>query len=175
MPTYSQSEFLALWRTLRGYAPLCDDAVVNGSDDSDRNLTLKAEMDEWYTRLLLEADASLLEPEDIAGDMLLPPPEDECITLALPPGTLRVLCVSLSGWQAPATVITDPTCAAAQRQGHPFTRACASAPVAIFTSDGMLRLYPASPLDALTSLVCAIRRDGEYTMHRGALASVTRI
>lgn len=176
MPTYTRSEFYARWRALRGYAPYCNEADVSASVSSDLNLVLLAEMDEWYTRLLLEADPSLLQPEDIAGDMILPPPEDECVTLSLPPGTVRVLCVRLSGWAAPAEVVADPAGAAARRQCHPFTRACASAPVALFTpADGSLRLYPASPLDTLDSLICVIRREGEYSMHPAALGSVTRI
>lgn len=173
MPTYSRSEFLARWRALRGYAPLRNNASV--ADNPDLSLKLGAEMDEWYLRLLTEGDPSLLEPEDLAGEMLLPPPEDECITLELPPGTLRVLCVRLSGWSVPARVITDPGCAAARRQEHPYTRACASRPVALFTSDGVLRLYPASPLDTLESLKCIVRREGEYAVSPAAMASVMRI
>ena len=173
MPTYSRSEFLARWRALRGYAPQRNNVPV--ADNSDQALKLAAEMDEWYTRLLLEGDPSLLEPEDIAGETILPPPEDESVTLTLPPGTMRVLYVRLSRWRAPARVITDSACADARRQEHSFTRACAAHPVALFTPDGMLRLWPASSLDTLESLVCVIRREGEYTMHPAALASVMRI
>lgn len=173
MPTYSRSEFLARWRALRGYAPLRNNTQV--ADNPDLSLKLGAEMDEWYTRLLLDGDPSMLEPEQLAGETLLPPPEDECITLTLPPGTMRVLSVRLSGWRVPARVITAPACAVARRQEHPYTRACASSPVAVFTPDGVLRLYPASPLDTLESLVCVIRREGEYSMHPAALASVGRI
>ena len=175
MPTYKQTEFLARWRALRGYAPLRDDAIVSAADLPDMNMILRAEMDEWYTRLLLEGDPHLLEPENIAGDVVMPPPVDGCVTIGLPPGTVRVLSVRLSGWCAPATVITDSGCAEALRQNHPFTRAGASAPVAISGTDGSLRLSPVTAGDTLVSLVCVIRREGLYTMHPSALASIVRI
>ena len=50
-----------------------------------------------------------------------------------------------------------------------------SSPVAISGTDGTLRLSPATAGDTLVSLVCVIRREGLYTMHPSALASIVRI
>lgn len=71
----TREEFLALWRTHRGYTPsVCGDACVQRSDGMDLDSILMAEMEEWYRRLLLEADESLLAPEDIAADTAMPAP-----------------------------------------------------------------------------------------------------
>ena len=66
---FTRQEFLALWRTLRGYAPLRDDVSLTRSDGLDFDRRLEAEMDYWYRRLLAEGDEAMLVPEELAGDV----------------------------------------------------------------------------------------------------------
>ena len=136
----TREEFLALWRTHRGYTPsVCGDACVQRSDGMDLDSILMAEMEEWYRKLLLEADESLLAPEDIAADTAMPAPSGGSVTIHLPPGVLRVLCVRLSGWSRPACIVTDPDSPTAVSQLHPYTRACADSPVAVLHTDVRFR------------------------------------
>ena len=171
----TREEFLALWRTHSGYTPsVCGDACVQRSDGMDLDSILMAEMEEWYRKLLLEADESLLAPEDIAADTAMPAPSGGSVTIHLPPGVLRVLCVRLSGWSRPACIVTDPDSPTAVSQLHPYTRACADSPVAVLHTDGSLSLYPAASGDRLSALVCAIRRDGIYSFDRAATDGFAR-
>lgn len=165
----SRNEFLARWRVMRGYAPLRNDVNVVRSDGLDFDLMLEAEMDRWYSRLLREGDLSLLAPEELASSVALPAPAEGCVTLTLPAAAVRVVCVRLSGWSRPATVVTDPDCNMALRQLHPYTRACSENPVAVLYPDGELALYPASDSDRLVTLQCAMLRDAEFAMDSAAL------
>lgn len=63
----TRDEFLALWRIHRGYSPLRTDTSVQRSDGMDLDTILLAEMDDWYLRLLLEADAAMLAPRGYGG------------------------------------------------------------------------------------------------------------
>ena len=168
----SRQEFLSRWRTLRGYAPLRNDVSLSRSDGLDFDLSLEAEMDGWYRRLVLEGDVSLLAPEELAAGMSLPAPADGCVTLALPPHAVRVTGVRLSGWRRAATIVTDPECNLALRQLHPYTRACESNPVAVVYPDGEMALYPACAADRLVSLRCAMMRDDEFAFDSAALGLI---
>lgn len=167
---FTKTVFLDVWRELKGYAPLRNDATVVVSHDGlDLDMALTAEMDDWYARLLREGEERYLAPEDLSAETAVPPPVDGGVTLQLPEGTVRVLHVKLSGWLAEARVVTDPRCALAMRQLHPFTRATPRLPVAVVHPGGELALYPAGPLDAVERLVCVVERDGVYAMDRSAL------
>ena len=172
---FTRQEFLALWRTLRGYAPLRDDVSLTRSDGLDFDRRLEAEMDYWYRRLLAEGDEAMLVPEELAGDVTPEADDDGCLSVELPPGAVRVLMVKLSGWCTPATVVTDPECNMALRQLHPYTRACASAPVAVLHPDRRLALYPSTPSDTLATLQCAMLHDDEFTIDSSALHTVNEI
>ena len=171
----TRDEFLALWRILRGYSPLRTDTSVQRSDGMDLDPILLAEMDDWYLRLLLEADTAMLAPEDMAASVDMPVPDGGAVTLALPPEVVRVLAVKLSGWSRPACILRDPDSRRALMQQHPYTRACAGSPVAVMHTDGVLSLYPASQTDRLVTLSCAVRRDGEYVFDSAALRGVSSI
>lgn len=166
---FTRQEFLARWRALRGYAPLRNDVSLTRSDGLDFDGRLEAEMDCWYRRLLLEGDGSLLAPEELARGFALPAPSDGGVTVTLPREVIRVLRVKLSGWRCPATIVTDPESNMALRQLHPYTRACASSPVAVFYPDGDLALYPAASADMLVTLQCVMCRDDEFAFDSAAL------
>lgn len=169
----TREEFLELWRTLRGFSPLRNDAAVTRSDGIDIDSVLMAEMDAWYGRLLREADESLLAPVDIASEVLLQPPVDGCITVSLPPAVVRLLRVKLSGWRCPAAIVTDHECNMALRQLHPYTRACSDSPVAVLYPGGGLSLYPAESLDSLETLLCVVDSDGTYSFDNAALEGIS--
>lgn len=169
----SRKDFLARWRSMRGYAPLRDDVDMARGDGLDFDMLLEAEMDCWYQRLLREGEVRLLAPEELAPALAMPSPADGAVTLTLPPGVVRVVVVRLSGWMRPAEIVTDPGCNKAMRQLHPYTRACAENPVAVLHPDGRLALYPASASDRLVSLQCVISRDDEFAMDSAALGGVS--
>lgn len=166
---FTKTEFLDVWRELKGYVPLRNDATVVRTDGIDLDLALTAGMDDWYARLLREGEERYLAPEDLSGVVSIPVPAGGGVTLQLPEGTVRVLHVKLSGWLAEARVVTDPSGAVALRQLHPFTRTCGERPVAVLHPGGELALYPASGTDELERLVCVVEREGVYAMDSSAL------
>lgn len=167
---YSRRELLALWRSLQGFAPATDNPTgIICTDGLDLESRFAAEIDAWYSRLVHSAPPELLAPEELAGSFMLPAPVDGALVLSLPEGVVRVTCVKLSGWSCPARIVTDPHSPEARRQLHPFTRATATSPVAVFTAWGEVALYPATDFDVLDTLRCVIVRDDEYSFHPSAL------
>lgn len=171
---YSRAEMLAVWRELKGYAPVRADIDVSQRDGIDWDLGLGAEIDAWYGALARTAPVWMLWPEDLAGRYVLPLPEDGGITLSLPAEVVRVTCVRLSTWRCAATVVCGDGSREALCQSHRYTRACIDRPVAVWHADGTLSLYPASGLDALERLECVTVRDGEYRLDTAALSTVMR-
>lgn len=172
---FTKIEFLDVWRALRGYAPLRNDATVVRDDGVDLDMALTAEMDDWYGRLLREGEERYLAPEDLSAETVMAAPVDGGLVLQLPQGTVRVLHVKLSGWQSEARVVTATRSALALRQLHPFTRASSAQPVAVMHPGGALALYPAGGTDAVERLEGVVAREGEYDMDTPALNLVRLI
>lgn len=167
-------EFLSLWRTLKGFEPLCDDCSVTVTDGLNLDTVLRAEMDLWYHRLLREAPVDMLCPEELAGEIIPPPVTDGIMTLALPPEVVRVTCVKLSGWRHAVADVNPPTSVTAVLRSHPFTRAGADAPAAVIDPSGRLSLSPATDFDTIETLRCVTSRHGVYTFHPAALGLIPR-
>ncbi len=169
----TRPEMLDLWRQHRAFDPLRHDASVVRQDGIDIDSLLVAEMEKWYLDLLLTAPLTLLKVADIAASVMLTPADDSGGTvISLPPDIVRVVDVRLSSWVAPARVVTSPDSAVARRQLHPYTRATAAMPVAVFDGSS-LRLYPASMASDFPAMLRCVRRvDGEYDFDEAALAGV---
>ena len=178
----TRPEMLDLWRQHRAFDPLRHDASVVRQDGIDIDSLLVAEMEKWYLDLLLTAPTTLLKVADIAASVMLTPADDSGGTvISLPPDIVRVVDVRLSSWVAPARVVTSHAglpavplhhAAVARRQLHPYTRATAAMPVAVFDGSS-LRLYPASTASDFPAMLRCVRRvDGEYDFDEAALAGV---
>ncbi|MBD5351120.1 MAG: hypothetical protein HDR89_09620 [Bacteroides sp.] len=163
--TMSASEMLDLWKLLGGYESLnVGVKVTNLADEGvDLDRLLMRRIEGWYATQLLTAPAEVLPVYDIADDVdIYPAPADGSATVVLPEGTVRLFSVMMAGWQRPAIIINDRRHPLALAQSNPFTRATASAPLAIHDPSGVLSLYPATPGEpTLLSLPAIIqpRRD----------------
>jgi len=165
---------LDLWRLHAAHMPPVADASCARADAIDSSAFFTAELNRWYRRLLLEAPDFILNVRDIAPQVVLPPAvaADASTPLSLPESVVRVFSVRLRSWMRPARIATDPSDPLILRQLHPYTRATASRPVAIF-SDGELRLYPAATAtDSVDSLRCVSFSDGVYEFDDSALAGI---
>ncbi len=172
--TLTRSEMLARWRLHRGYDIPHHDASVGRSDGIDLDSILEAEMDEWYRNLLLTAPLGLLAPVEKAGIIAVPGQGSVRMRLHLGETAVRIAAVRLSGWRCTATVVSDPLSPAAMRQLHPFTRASADAPVAVFDPLGhTLDLYPYhSGTDKLETLRVVERCADTYSFDSSALSLI---
>lgn len=168
----SPSQMLDLWRLHAAYMPSLNDAVFIRNDGIDTAAIHRAEMNRWYRRLLLEAPAEFLVPDELSDAVALGTGPDGSTLISLPESVVRVLRVRLASWKANARIVTSPTHILAVRQRHPFTRATPSRPVAVFT-DGELHLYPAAtPTDSLATLSCVSYSEDEYCLDDAALAEL---
>lgn len=156
------AQMLDVWRLHVGYVPPITNAVFTRNDGIDTDSLHRAEINEWYRRLLLEAPAERLDAEDLSQSVVLPTDADASdgsTVIELPPSVVRILEVKLSSWRVPARIVTSPTHILAARQLHPFTRAGRNKPVALFFG-GKLRLYPAARpsgdrIDSLSAVTCS--------------------
>lgn len=137
---------------------------------------LYAEIEEWYTRLLLTAPPDMIDPVDYAGRVTLPPDVDGGVTISLPAEAVRLLSVRLMGWWCDARIVTDPgeVSSLLALQVDPYTRATPMRPLALARPGGFVTLYPAGPGDAAETLLCAARHpDGTYRFSDAALPSLS--
>lgn len=163
----TRTEMLARWRACRGFDPMRSDSVVTRTDGMDFDMLRVSDMNEWYGRLLREAPAHLLAPETLGMDRLVVEDGPGCRMVRLPEGTVRVISVTAGGWEACARLTDDPSGRMARRQRHPYTRACAGAPVAVFDPSGpTLRLYPCPEGDVEVTVV--VERPSLYELDEAA-------
>ncbi len=173
--TLTRSEMLACWRLHSGYDIPHAGVTVTRTDGIDLDSILASRMDAWYTDLLLTAPLHHLSPVEKASDSLLSSVSGGGMRIHLGSSALRIASVRLSGWRAAARVLTDPSSPEALRQLHPFTRAGADSPVAVFDpSSRILRLYPCTSSDTLVTLKVIEQKPDVYTFDSSALALIPR-
>lgn len=165
-------EMLSRWRLHRGVLPVTSGPALTATVNPALDDLHKAQIEEWYSRLLLTAPEEMIDPADYASRTILPPASDGGVTLSLPREAVRLLRVRLRGWLADARIIDSPHDPEAIRQLHPYTRATADSPVAVARPGGFVTLYPAMPDNVLETLTCAVRTtDGRYHFDEAALIS----
>ncbi len=172
--TLTRTEMLDRWRLHRGFDIPHFNAGASRTDGIDLDSILAAEMDEWYANLLHTAPVRHLAPVDIASSMASAAGEGGVMRLNLSLSTVRVAAVRLSSWRRAATVVTDPSCRVAQNQFHPFTRASAHDPVAVFDPVGKtLDLYPChSRSDRIVTLSVVEFHPDEFSFDSSALSLI---
>lgn len=173
--TLTQEEMLAQWKLRRYLEPLRDDCSAVRADGIGLDRYLTVEMRRWYVDMMSTATVQFTGWTDIADDVALRLLPDGSGEITLPANCLRVVDVTLDGWQRPATVITDPESAVALRQLSRFTRGGSVRPVAVVNGPA-LRLYTPPPgrRPAILSLRCVILPDeGKFIMDERALGLIT--
>lgn len=139
----TSEQMLERWRVHRGLYPLAGPEMVSASLPDTLDAVLQAEIEAWYDGILATAPASKLAPAEIAGSITLEATEPSGGHIfSLPEGVVRLVSVRLDGWDCDARIIADPCSAEARMQRHRFTRAGASAPVAVLHPGGVVSLYP---------------------------------
>lgn len=172
--TLTRSEMLSRWRLHSGYDIPHNGVTLSRTDGIDLDSILASRMDDWYTRLLLMAPLHYLAPAEKASDTLLSSVTGGGMRISLGSSAVRIAAVRLSGWRAAARILTDPSSPEAVRQLHPFTRATADAPVALFDpASHILRLYPCTSSDILVTLKVVEQKPDLYTFDSSALALIT--
>ncbi len=169
----TRSEMLARWRLHRGYDIPAVGVVSGRTDGIDLDAVLSAEMDEWYGRLLASGPLRHLVSVQKAGSVVLPRHGSADTRISLGPAVVRVADVRLSSWYCSARVVDNPSSPLALRQIHPFTRASAESPVAVFDPVAKtLALYPYDPgRDSLLSLRVVEFHEDMFSFDSSALGS----
>lgn len=168
------SRMLDLWRLHAAHLPSFSDSVMTRADNLDADSLFRAEIDRWYRRQLLEAPRCLLKITDLKSEVryLNSAAADGSTPITLPNSVVRVVAVRLRSWMRPARIATDPSDRLVLRQLHPYTRATASRPVALFCGNE-LRLYPpARPSDSIVTLDCVTLTEDLYEFDSSLLADI---
>lgn len=171
--TYTSQQMLEEWKLRRAIGPLRADCTVTRSDGIDLDALLTAEMRGWYLRLLDTAPAEMLAPEDISARVSVAVgPDDDSLTVTLPPECRRVLWVRLKEWTEAAT--PQPTDSYKNRRAaNPYTRPDRHCPTVTATGSGTLTLRPAT--SAIPQCIMAVMDHGDdsYTIDQRALELIT--
>ncbi len=146
-------EILARWKLLHGWEPLS--GTPQGQiqrTEPQLDALLAAQIDAWYSEMLLTLPADELPLADFSASAALEILPSGAIMVRMPAKCLRPVAVKLEAWDAPAAIVEQSHPLAA-RQHNPFTAATPQSPVAVLRSDGNLTLYPA-PAGATHTLDC---------------------
>ena len=163
-------QMLERWRLHRGLLPVTDNDSVTSAADTTLDTLLRAEIEEWYRRLLAEGPIDLNAPVEYADNVRLPATvAGEGVTLALPDEAVRLTAVRLLGWECDARIIADPRSHEARMQLDPYTRATPSDPVAVLRPGGFVTLYPSTGDNILETLRCTARHDDLYHFDEAAM------
>ncbi len=137
-------EILARWKLLHGWEPLSgtSQGPVQRTEP-ELDALLAAQIDSWYSEMLLTLPASQLPLADFAAAATLEILPSGAILVRMPGKCLRPVAVKLESWEAPAAIVGQSH-PAASRQQNPFTAATPQSPVAVLGADGNLTLHPAA-------------------------------
>lgn len=135
-------EILARWKLLHGWEPLSgtSQGPIQRTEPALDEL-LAAQIDAWYSEMLLSLPADELPLADFAASAALEILPSGAIMVRMPGKCLRPVAVKLESWEV-AAEIAGHSHPAAARQQNPFTAATPQAPVALLGADGNLTLYP---------------------------------
>ncbi len=168
-------EFLAAWLLRRGLEPLRTDCRIMREDGIDLPRLERTAMEAWFSRQLREAPAWMLALVDVSAQARLSLLPDGIGRVTLPPGTVRVLSVEMSGWSRPALVVADTGHPRYAAQHNPFSRGGTNNPVAVQTAEDTLLLYTPAKDGAITRLeaICETT-DGIYTFDSSLLDTIPK-
>lgn len=133
---------LERWKLMRRMEPLRSDCSVTRTDGIDLDRELTMEMQAWYVRALLEESADHLPLTELSGEVSVTRAPCGAGMVSLPDNCLRVVSVTLRGWQVPARVVADPLSAVALAQLSPWARAGCASPVAVVHSTHVMLYTP---------------------------------
>ena len=172
----TSDEMMDQWRLRRGVEPLRADSSVTRTYGSDFDALLRAELDNWYARLLDTAPRQLLAPENVASEGSLTPTgtHSHGAQLTLPVHVRRVLTVRLEGWNVPsAPIALADSATMLRRQANPFTAATTACPLVIDIGSSFM-LFPASADSVIASIEAVTDRSpDEYRLDSRALELIT--
>lgn len=173
--TLTSEEFLAAWLLRRGLEPLRTDCRIMREDGIDLPGLERTAMEAWFSRQLHEAPAWMLAPVDISVQARLTLLPDGTGHVTLPPGTVRVLSVEMSGWNRTAFVVSQTDHPRYAAQLNPFSRGGTNDPVAVHTAEGSLLLYTPAKDGAITRLqaICEAT-DGIYSFDSSLLDTIPK-
>lgn len=179
MPSYTKEEMLALWRRARGVDHKRSDITIVRATPVDNDQFYIAEMDDWYARLLDEAEERhVVARRPALSSADVSPTSVGVAIVRLPEGVRRVLHVKVDSWPREATVIHDDTGRLAALQFDPFTRTSAQAPLAIHLPGRGLLLAPAPSLCTIANIErfdCTILTPDLYEFQSSALTTIPKV
>lgn len=176
MIVYSEARMLEEWKLRCRLEPLRTDCVITRTDGIDIDAYLLRELRAWYIRQLATAPVYTLPLTDIASDIAMTRAPDGAGLVMLPPRCMRVVSVDMPGWQRPARIVTDLTCADAVAQTSPYSRGKSCAPVALVLADRILLYTPPQGISAPSSLLAVMQPpEGTYHLTGQMLATLPSI
>lgn len=130
----TEDELLSRWRLRRAIEPQRSDVTIELILPDDGTVKpddrYRAEMRDWYLKLIDTAEESHLEWEEMANDVRLKTNGDGTATIDLPEACRRVGTVRLSTWDDDVG-LTAAESETARRQQSAYTRAGRRHPVVI--------------------------------------------
>ena len=113
---------LALCKRVMNLEPAARDCVVERYDGIDLDALILTHARTWYSRLLIEAPATLLPTDDIKDLITLVDCGQGVVRAHLPECCVRPLEVQLQHWEHSVTTFASPQDGLAQLQLNPWTR-----------------------------------------------------
>lgn len=168
------AEMLTMVKSQTQLSPVRRDCVVERDDGVDLDAWLREEIELWYSRLLLEADPSLLPVEDVRAETMLTADSEGVVTARLPERVVRPVEIRLAAWQKSVTHFLKPDDPECRTQFNRYTRGRTANPAAIDYGDRVL-LFSAggNALGTLTAARCVVRPDdGHFVFHRSVMPEI---
>lgn len=170
----TESEMLALCKRVMNLEPAARDCVVERYDGIDLDALILTHARTWYSRLLIEAPATLLPTDDIKDLITLVDCGQGVVRAHLPECCVRPLEVQLQHWEHSVTTFASPQDGLAQLQLNPWTRGGMHHPVAVdHGSHLMLYSLPLGQTPVLLQARCVVHRQDRFCFHHSAVASLT--
>lgn len=170
---YTLNQLINEWKVRKGIVPLRTDATITRQDAFEIDEYITRIIDSWYVKLLDTGPIEYLDVTDISSEVTITAFSRGVATIQLPEHCRRVIEISMTEWQRPATIVTDCGSHEARRQGSPFARGGAVRPVAVVESAGTVRLYSFKTAPVIDRILAVVTpRDGMYRCDPRALESL---
>lgn len=150
LTSLSASEILSLWKLNRLYEPPRIDCSITRIDSVDTDSIVDFAIRRWYLEMLDSLPAEALPIVDVTSELALSRTPSGAGLVSLPDSVYRLSAIRLNSWHAPATIATAGS-RLARAQSSPYSRAGASAPVAVHYGRFIHLFTPAHGTDSIAS------------------------